>query len=193
MKTQLRTILSITMMAIASATYAGMGDTHISVRNDAKRFSIHNNTSSAVSIRIINEEGKVLYSENNKGKAFAKAFDMKGLAKGEYVLQIEDDQKIHNYPVTVSYNNLVIDKANVTTTYKPSVLIKGRAMDISMLLNGATADIVLYNSVNEQLVNTTAEGRYFSKRFNLSKLEKGSYTLKVGIDGQTFYKTVVLN
>lgn len=193
MKKLFKTTLVLALTVFASASYASGIETFIHVIGD-KMFSVHHNTTGTVELTIKDKYGKILHDEKSVKKEFVKAFNLETLPIGTYFLEVEDDLKISTYTVNVTSSGLEVDRENVEKVFKPSVVQKNKSVDVSMLkLSKKPLDLSIFDSNNELIHKDSLKGEIVNKRYNLSNLKGGVYTMVFKVGDKNFEKTINLN
>lgn len=152
------------------------------------------NKPTQVSIQDIN--GQLLHTdviENDIG--FAKLYDLEGLAEGNYAFKIEQEEYTLLQPFTIAGYLVQVKKDEKQRLLKPTIKIGQGVVDVSAPLDSQTKDLEVTVLDNEHHVVYTDNVRRlssFKRRYNLQKLDAGTYTLKVMIENQSYYETFVL-
>lgn len=187
----LTTVLALTVLA--SNSYATNDELFIRVNKDAKTFSLHQNSPGLVKLKI-RDDKNTLYSKSvNTKKAYVKSFDLTKVSEGTYSISVEDVQKIRTYEITVFSDSLIVNKVESAVIFKPSVTLNERSLDISMLsLGGQGASINIYDNQGQIIHSNIAEGQQINRRFDLSQLENGAYTVICSMGEEVFSSFIVL-
>ena len=172
----------------------------LKIETDASEKSIYlsfeANNSSIVLIQIKDNNEVILHQEKiTNQKAFSKKFNLKNLPKGEYFLEISDEIKDVIQPIEVSDSNVEIDPLNRSEHYKPVYVFNHNMLAVNFLaLKNDKLTVQISNSQNREIFTQEFEtgGLPFGKRFDMSKLEKGKYTVKVIAKEGVYYKTITV-
>jgi hypothetical protein len=170
------------------------------IKNDVKKTSLTlKNVKVGNLLSIIDDNGVILYKELiQKTGIYTKGFDLTSLPDGEYVFELDKDLEIDTIPFRVTSSNVVFNKENSKTIFKPYFKVKEDVLFISKLsLNDAPlkVDIYFVNSKNsgstelmysEKIENT----KDIQQAFKLTGLEKGSYKVVLYSEGRTFVKYI---
>ncbi len=112
-------------------------------------------------------------------------FNLKYVPDGDYVLELENNQKriIHH----MSVQNGMLNKHAVSTTYKPQIKITNDYLDLNLMTQGLPAKVIIRHSSGkiahtENIVNEVSATR----RFNIKALESGEYLFDVYMNDQVF-------
>ncbi|MEN3323900.1 hypothetical protein VP395_09185 [Mariniflexile soesokkakense] len=185
-------ILMVTMCAtlLSFANEASFS----TIKDDAKRTALtltDVKVGNQLSIKDVN--GFVLYTERiQKSGIYTKGFDLTSLPNGNYVLELEKDVEIKTIPFTISFKNIVVDKNNETTSFKPHMRQKDNLLFITKLSPNLEAiKISVYtdnNSEYELLHSEKIAGVLAIER--VYKLEKGNYKVVISSDNKEFTKFI---
>lgn len=188
----LTTVLALAV--IASNTFANGGEIFVRVSKNEKTFSVHHNAPGIMKLKIKDATGNVIYTVSaKKEKAFAQSFDLNRVPTGNYTLVVEDTQKFSSYKIDLFKDSLMFDKANAGVIFKPSVILDERLLDISMLnLNEGKTAISIYNDKDEMVHTNSSKDKQINKRFDLSQLERGQYTVLFNVGDELFNRYIVL-
>ena len=160
--------------------------------NGTKSFIIDNKVwkSNFVDVSIVNENGNVIYSSHQELNR-SKRYSLENLEAGDYTVSISNDIKKVENNITITEVGLFID-FNANTTYKPVFNIDKNNIDINYLAAGVDTYIYIQNN-NQTVYKTNIEDSIsINKRFDISKLPSGDYTVvvsnKTGSFSQIFTK-----
>jgi hypothetical protein len=142
-------------------------------------------------IELLDQQGIILASTKAKPFGYHCIFDLSTLQDGKYFLSIYLNNKEWMQPILVKENVLIIDKKAVREYYHPIFNIKSNTLDL-VLFNQflSPVDIQILNQ-NGQLVFNKKLGSVLKveNRFDLSRLEKGTYTVVVSAHDRNYYHT----
>ncbi len=142
-------------------------------------------------IQLKDENGSVLYSaQTEKGQKFAKKFDLTALEAGNYTIEVENELSFTATPVSINADSAWINSNDQITIIKPVIRQNGEKLDIIMPTeNNDEVSITIFDSNFRKLTTESFNGEAL-KRFDLSKLEQGSYTVKMRTNGRNFVQSV---
>ncbi|MEC7753120.1 MAG: hypothetical protein VYB44_03760 [Bacteroidota bacterium] len=145
-------------------------------------------------IQLRNKQGKALYKESVKsGEHFAKRLELAAIANGEYILEIESADSFTAIPVVLTSDSALVKTADQVTIVKPKLAMNGDKLDV-IIADEFTDEI--WVSIFDVDSNRLAFERISSenlKRFDLSRLKKGSYTIQMTTRGKRFIQSVSLD
>ena len=170
---------------------------YYSIKNDTKKTSLTlNNVKKGNILSIIDINGIILYKEviENSG-IYSKGFDLTYLPDGFYTFELDKDLEIKTIPFTVNYNNVVFNKKEEKTIFKPYTRVKDDFVYISKLaLNNDPLKIEIYflNDYDYELVYTekVINTKNIEKTYKLTGLKKGDYKIVIETEGKTFTKNI---
>lgn len=145
-------------------------------------------------LRIISENGAILYKESNKDSDFAKRFDVALLEKGEYRLEVESDREISSFPLKVSNSRINIKTSDKQVFIKPVIESDGLTMKLKMETGNLPVDVRIYDEFNNKVhdksyVNVPA----INTTFDFQKPGRGTYRMVVSFNSKSFSETVTLH
>jgi len=172
---------------------AGDGLLSIQIRVESeKSFSLYldNLKEKAVEIRIVDKGGRTLISEQIANQqAYAKRFNLMNLPLGLYQIEVESDLSLQIQTLSVKKDSLELaeDRKEI---YKPVISQKPDYLDLSLLqLKRANTTLQIRDSYGNVLFSEKVyQFGSIQKRFNLSQLEPGRYTLAVQTSDEWFLK-----
>ena len=194
MKT-MRNLLTIMMVMVSTFVFANDNDPKVKVeRVNAKSIaiSISGLEADKTQVQLKSEEGSILYKASSNTEKFAKRLDLNALPTGNYALEVENDNTFTSTPVVIAEDSAYVNVADQVTIVKPVVLMNGASLDV-ILPSEAAAEVLVtildrdMNKLAIQPINGES-----LKRFDLSKLTAGSYTVKMETKGKSFVQSVSL-
>lgn len=149
--------------------------------------AISNTIASNFQINIENEKGETIYSKEigAENKDYSKVFDFSKLEAGEYKLTASIDGATTER--TFKIDKRKIDVGKEKTVIEPYFGYKEGILAVTFL-NFSQEDLVLNIYDNDGLVYSKRIGKQFnvSKGFNLSKLDKGNYSVELSTDSNSY-------
>lgn len=177
----------------------GLGSTtvQISVAKEAKAFTLNlkDIRSENVVIRIIDVNGNVLIEEKvSNQKEYSKKFNLMNLPEGDYLVSISKSMMETIQPMKITYEGISADENSRTQKFKPAFVHNGNKLDINLLLpNSSAVKVTFVNEKGEEIfTDNNPSVQNFSKRFNLSQLEAGRYTVLVETRNDLFSQKLVI-
>ncbi|MDN3664784.1 hypothetical protein ACFFU1_00985 [Algibacter miyuki] len=144
-----------------------------------------------LSIKDLN--GNILYKESiSETGTYKKGFDLTALPNGDYFFEVDKDLEVKTIPFTVKDNNVVFNKTEEITVFKPYIKEQGDFILISKLApNFEALDISIYANYNgdfELLHSDKIENTQTIKK--AYKLEKGSYKIVFNSDNHEYIEYI---
>lgn len=153
--------------------------------------SISSITTSNFQISIKNNDGEVVYYKETDGTSndFRKIFDFSKLEKGEYNLSVTANETTTERAFKI--DNQTIAVGNEKTIMEPFFGYKDGVLKLSYL-NFPENNLRLNFFNQGELIYSKELGNEFNvnEGFNLSKLEKGAYSVVLSSDAKDFKYTV---
>jgi hypothetical protein len=142
--------------------------------------------SPSLEITISEANGNVLVHENIKKST---KYNLKHVPDGNYVLEIEDNQKIKVQQLAIRQGSL--QSKGVSTIYKPVLKSTEGKLDLNLMAQGHDAVITIRNNDSQVTYSENIKNEVsITRRFNLEELEPGEYYIDVAIAGKTFTRVI---
>ena len=149
--------------------------------------AISNTAAANFQISIANEKGEVVYYKETDAdsKDFRKVFDFSNLDKGDYKLSVTVDALTTERLFKIENKNIAVGKEK--SILEPFFAYKDGVLKLSYL-NFPEEDLSLNFYDRDNLVYTKEIGNKFnvSEGFNLSKLEKGTYSVVLSANDKSY-------
>jgi predicted phage tail protein len=135
-------------------------------------------------VSIQSVDGTTLINENIRTST---RYNLKNVPEGKYILQLEDDQKIRIQYLQVS--NDMMFSTGISTVYKPHTIINANHIDMNLMTQGQPAEVSILDAESkavftEKITNEVS----VTRRYNISQLPEGEYTMVVKMSDQQFHK-----
>ena len=141
-----------------------------------------------VDISISDDNGYIIFSDVQT-VSNSKTYSLENLPEGNYQVTVSNDYKSVVNDIKITKDMITIEYAAVTS-YKPIMNITDENIDINFLTEGNTY-MYIYNDNDTDTIfsDMISKDRSINKRFNISNLEKGSYTVVISNNNQTYSKS----
>lgn len=199
MKQLIKNSLLVIMFIMSLSTFASGASPYVKVKSyDAKKFVVIIKSANPTDLQISLKDNNnyQIYSERhaNLKDGYAKKFDVADLPDGSYFLEIENEQKIDVYSIEIAEGQLNIENDSRVAIFKPQVFQKGNMVDIAMLkyLDVPMTFSIINNTNDIVYEDTLADSQSVNKRYDMSKLDPGIYTLRFNLAGRSFTKSIDL-
>ncbi len=184
------------LTASATLAFAG-GVPRIEIREsaNAKKVSVElDQLTATTTITIEDINGLVLVEETAKGKSFAKTFNLSRLPEGDYNVVVNSGLIQTVQPLTLTTASLVLDDTRRQEVYAPVINVGDNYVDLSFLNKRMGNVFVVFLNANDEVIyqENITNALKVEKRYNLSRLPKGDYSVKVIAGNGDFFKTVAL-
>jgi len=160
---------------------------------DAKTVNLTlQNRDGDLQIRVKDNQGHILSSENFEGIVFSKKYDLTTLPQGDYFFEIEGHTKIKLMPFKVSLKSVEFDNKIETVYLKPTVRRDEDLLFISKVsFNNEPLTIILYDENDSALFNEELKGDVtLGETLNISKLNNGNYRLVMLSGDKVFIENI---
>ena len=155
-----------------------------------------NNVKKGHRLLIKDLNGLVLYKEfiQDSG-SYYKGFDLTSLPSGDYYFELDKDLEIKIIPFNVTSNDVVFDKKNETSIFKPTVRVKNNKVFISKLsLDLKPFEIKVYqeNPGKDYLLysETIENTKVIERLYTLPENQKVSYKIIFKTEGREFVEHI---
>jgi len=192
MNTGIKSFFTLLICMIAGLAIAGSPDITISNAGQ-KSFTVNMETvhSQVIYVKITDDNGVTLLNDRVKNQeSFARKYNLVNLPAGEYTLSVETGAKTYLQPIVVGDKDLTIPKEDMMSVFSPAVRLNQDKLDFTLLcLHDAAVTIEIYDADgNVDYSGTTQERGSVQKRFDISNLTAGKYTVMTTVQGPTFTK-----
>jgi len=144
--------------------------------------------SDKINIQIKEASGVVILDETVKNTKNLRKYNLKNLPEGTYSLEISNELKITTQEFTI-YDNGVLLSSDVKTVYKPVVIWNNEGFDVNLMTLGNTAFINIQDKDNNIVFAEKLVTPAVHKRYDISSLASGEYTVTVAMNGRSFVST----
>lgn len=147
-------------------------------------------------VSIQDRQGKQMHQEEvTNDIGFAKMYNLTDLDEGKYAFRIECADRVILRPFQIRKKRIVLNADEQVQQLKPIVNVNRRVVEVSADLNQYEDDLavtVMDNRNNVVYEDQLQRPERTTKRYNLAGLQNGIYTLKIMIEDNPFYETIVL-
>ncbi|MEM9299844.1 MAG: hypothetical protein AAGA64_15880 [Bacteroidota bacterium] len=196
MKKIIRTGVVVAMMLMGVSTFAMGSEPFVKVSAAGnKEFTLFINevNAPAVVVSLKNISGNTLYKEVLLSKdKYSKLYDLTALPVGSYTLEVDEDTRINTWSVELSSEGLSVDLNAKKEFFKPQIVEKDNVLGISFFnKTNETLEISVLNDRNEEIfTEELAEDLVIMKQYDLSKFDRGRYTVVARTAGKSFNEVI---
>ncbi|WP_298532468.1 hypothetical protein [uncultured Algibacter sp.] len=186
----------ILMLALLATISGFASEAKILVNKDSKKTAlVLNDVKKGNQISIKDSNGLILYKEMVETTGvYKKGFDLNALPDGNYVFEVEKDLEINTIPFTVNAKEVLFDKGNEETFYKPYTRQEGDLVYLTKLSpNNKPINVSIYANRNDDFELVHSEKIENTKVLErIYKIETGNYKIVINSDSKE-YTTFVNN
>lgn len=183
MKTLIKQSLVVVTLCAALTSYASSVESLVMVKEaDEKAFSLIVSSLNPQQFQIfIKDKNDVtLYEENLQvGSGISKKYNLKALPRGNYFLEVINEQVIKTMPFEISESQVFFDPSNETEIYKPFIRQRGKMVDV--MFKGAdksATKVMIFNNHGHLLLKEKIKaGSDLERIYDFSNLPKGTYEI----------------
>ena len=197
MKTMRKSLLIAMMVMVTAVVFANGDKPNVKVEKvGTKMVALQASQlgTSQTQVQLKDENGLVLHKVvlNNNEKV-NKRFDLTSLPAGNYDLEVENETSFTTTPIEVTASAAFVLDADQVMIIKPVVRQNGDLLDIILPSEDrASVSVTIFNNDLKPVFRDTVEGSAELKRYDLSKLGKGGYRIKMRAQGREFIQFVAL-
>ena len=147
-------------------------------------------------MRLLDADGNVLIDEKIESQPVVrKVLNLEKLANGEYSLIIATARQEIMQPIRITEKALLVDAASRKTYLVPTIKVGDNYVDV-MWLNSRVADMTVsfVDSYGGKTVfrDELKNKLKVEKRYNVSNLDRGAYTVVVSTPDHTHYERLIV-
>jgi hypothetical protein len=157
--------------------------------------TLTNNASSAMTVALEDAFGEVFATDKVKPSShFAKRYNLAQLEAGKYRLVVTKNLVKTIQPFELTNRNIILNELERKDKFLPTVIQRDNKLDVNVLLgNYSNISVSMYNNEGAK----TFEDKHYvvltlNKRYDLSKLVKGTYIVEVVAGDDTQYFTITM-
>lgn len=197
MKTAIKnTKKAILMLAILGSTTSFANNAYNPAPGDDEKTAIVlENVKEGNLLSIKDNKGVIIYKEVIKTNGhYEKGFDLKALADGDYIFELEKDLEVSIIPFHVALNIVNFNKDDEASYFKPFVKQKGDLVIVSKLASNLEKTSIEIYAVNDgdmklRFSEKVENVQVIEKAF---RLEEGSFKIVINTNNKK-YTTFVNN
>ncbi|PTB93566.1 hypothetical protein [Marivirga lumbricoides] len=150
--------------------------------------------SETIRITLKDDLGYMLFSEQVTDKnEVLKRFDLANLNAGNYKIEVENEMNVKVLPIKVTRTDIEIVETDFAVLYKPYIKMnEGGVFDFNLLNLDTEKTTVLILDDKGRVVFKDYLGAQseYKKRYDISQLEKGNYSVIVNKGNRSFEKPI---
>lgn len=187
----MKTFLILISMAVCTLPLTAAIE--VSAINGTKKIAISlNELNNPTKIELLDLQGIILSSTKVKTSNYNSIFDLSTLPKGKYFLSVFLNNKEWVQPIVITEEKLILDKKAVKEYFSPVFNENGKKLDIVMFNQFLSPVEIQIINQNGQPIFNEKMGSVLrvEKRFDLSTLESGTYTMVVSAHERNYYHII---
>ena len=186
-------LAALAFFALASLSFAGTPDPSgalFKIGKERKLLLTIPRVAGNAEIRLLAKDGSILFQETVRQGRYSKVFDLSKMEEGEYTAFVAHNGKETVQPFAIQANAIDLDPAQASVVVLPQIKVEGDAVELRMANQQiAKVRVAIVRTdgelVFEDLLPATAQ---VQRRYNLSRLPKGSYTFAVHTPERALYQ-----
>ncbi len=196
MKNLLKLSFLVGFIFISASVSGKNKDFSLSILNVAsKTINFEVLTSQNVSLFVYNDKDGELFSEKiNKDLNVAKSYNLENFPAGTYYLVAESDYRIERYKISISNEEVLVDKTPVSEVNKPVYFINGNKVNLHLNNLDKEAKISVTDLSNNVYYSENKKGinGELNITFDLDPATSDAYVISVEKNGDSFNKIISL-
>lgn len=195
LKTTARLVLLSVLFVLPLAMQAKDDNPFISINSigsEKKVSLVLKNLRNPTTIRLESAQDGVLLEEEITNAEYARVLNLNELSAGNYKLVVNTGVRETEQPIAITRTGLSLNINDRKEFFAPVVRTNGQLLDVS-LLNSQLITLKLKIEDAEGAVVYEDEVRNVvkvEKRYNLSKLPAGEYTIVLNVGDKAYVKTI---
>ncbi|WP_421798172.1 hypothetical protein [Haliscomenobacter sp.] len=195
LKTTARLVLLSVLFVLPLAMQAKDDNPFISINtigSEKKVSLVLKNLRTPTTIRLESALEGVLLEEEITNEEYARVLNLNELSTGNYKLVVSTGVRETEQPISITRTGLSLNIGDRREFFAPVVRMNGSLLDVSLLNSNLTTlklriedaeGILVYEDEARNVVKV-------EKRYNLSKLPVGEYTVVLNVGDKSYVKTI---
>lgn len=196
MKNLLKNSLILALMLISSIAFADDANITVKVKSENEKALIFSlDEAQKINLSIYSLNDGIIYEQNIKtDKATTKTYNLEAFPDGNYIIKLENEEKLIEYEVNIFKGKTLISEPIVTEFFKP-VLVKDAdfvTIDMKYVPHGPV-EVKVFNEYNDEMYAKSFESKVNAvKKFNISKTDAKQLTFLIKSKNKEFIETFIL-
>ncbi|AEE51736.1 hypothetical protein [Haliscomenobacter hydrossis] len=163
-----------------------------SIGSEKKVSLVLKNLTTPTTIRLESALEGILLEEEVTNSDYARVLNLNELSTGNYTLTISTSTRETEQPLSITRTGLSLNINERKQFYAPSIKANGNLVDVSLLNNQLTSLRMKIEDAEGILVfeDEVRNVVKLEKRYNLSKLPAGEYTIILQVGEKSYLKTI---
>ncbi len=196
---KLNVVLFAFLLAMPFTTMAKGIPTVSLIKQSDKLFTLRVSASEKETYKIVLKDqlSNTLFTEEvTNNLNYIKSFDLQQLVAGEYVIEMQSSYFTKVMPLTIKQGEVILAENGFITYFTPFINVKDKAFIDFSLLNTqqANTSLAILNDKGEVIFSKNlGQNIDINQRFDVSKLDQGTYMVVVKSGDRTYKKTLDLS
>jgi hypothetical protein len=193
MKSMMKNVATLLICLISFCVFAGSSPdvSVVHIGNKSVALSLENAQCNIQVVKLTDKNGAVLLTDRiDASETSGRRYNLSNLRAGAYVLTVEDAHRTVAQPLVVTTEAIEVSADNMRTLFAPSIRMYGEKLDYTLLcLDQATVSIEIIDEIGRKnYTKSETEHGSVQRRFNITALTPGTYTLVTRIRDDQFEK-----
>lgn len=177
--------IAITMV-LATTSLAAKTPTFLKM-NDSRSIILHLNAwkSDNIVVSIKDKAGITVFSEKIQKPSGNRKYDLSGLTQGQYGFVVEDGLKLAAQTLVITNEGVVVNPAT-EETFKPVFKTEASIWKVQGLTLNQVTEVSIFDENGNRVFNEKIEKPVVERAYDVSRLDKGNYTIEYNNGNGTF-------
>ena len=177
--------IAITMV-LATASLAAKTPTFLK-SNDSRSIILHLNAwkSDKIVVSIKDMAGVTVFSEKIQNPSGNRKYDLSGLAQGQYGFVVEDGLKLAEQTLVITNEGVVVNPSTAES-FRPVFKTDANIWKVQGLALNQTTEVAIFDENGNKVFNEKIEKPVVERAYDVSRLDKGNYTIEYSNGNDTF-------
>lgn len=195
MKNLIKNITLLVIMFLVNLSMANEPKINLETSESGKILVLKMNTpTSDFTLKLMDENSNIIYSENILNSSYAKEFNMKDLKNGTYYFSLENSAQSVIYTLNFRAGAIKIENRKVKSN-KPVFKVSEKKIYVNLLNETKQqVQIKIVDEQNRKIFNSHYDGDFrIGEILNFEKAVKGNYTVVVEEGDQKFLQSIKID
>ena len=148
-----------------------------------------------VTVTLTEDKGEMLMMERiSAGTAFSRALDLSHLPAGDYKITVASELKETIQPLRITAVDLILYEHQRQEYFAPVLRLRDRDLDVNWFnTRVANVEIVIYEANGQEIFSDSVRNVVrLERRYKLSDLRRGDYTVQITTPYKTYHQMIEL-
>lgn len=137
-----------------------------------------------IHVEILTLEGETIISQQVRTTERSRKYNLRNLPAGQYMLRMSDDLKVLSQNFALDHEGIVLSE-EIAVDFKPVINNTENHLDVNFFTRGRASTVSILDGENNVVYSENFDKPAIHKRFDISRFEKGTYTVLCEVAGKT--------